>query len=286
MPAAGSAPHSKLPREKAKNPQMPNKLEVRYYVDPGADAVNRRAAQYFVDQIRSAAAQRGKARVAISGGSTPKGAFALLGDAAEPFRAQAPWNKLELYWVDERCVPPDHPDSNYGMTRQALLNKAPLDSAQIFRIRGELSPEAAAAEYEADIRRSFRLEGAETPVFDMIWLGMGPDGHTASLFPHSTALHEWLRIAVANHVEQKDAWRVTLTLPVLNHARDVCFLIEGADKAKVLRDVLLGDYAPETLPSQLIRPRSGFVTMLLDAAAASLLPPPGPQGFGRLEIAR
>jgi 6-phosphogluconolactonase len=265
---------------------MPTKLEVRYYVDPDADAVNRRAAGYFVERVRSAAAQRGKARVAISGGSTPKRAFALLGDAAEPFRALTPWDKLELYWVDERCVPPDHPDSNFGMTQQALLSKAPLDSSQIFRIRGELAPEAAAAEYEAEIRHSFRLEGAETPVFDMIWLGMGPDGHTASLFPHSAALHEWLRIAVANHVEQKEAWRVTLTLPVLNHGRDLCFLIEGTDKAKVLREVLLGDYAPETLPSQLIRPRGGVVTLLLDAAAAALLPPPGPDGLGRLEIAR
>ena len=127
--------------------------------------------------------QRGKARIAISGGNTPKHMFELLADTSAPYREQIPWDKLELYWVDERCVPPDQPDSNYRMTREALLDKVPLSKTQIFRIQGELDPEEAAAKYESDIRQSFRLEGAEIPCFDMVALGMGPDGHTASLFP-------------------------------------------------------------------------------------------------------
>ena len=125
--------------------------------------------------------------------------------------------------MDERSVPPDQPDSNYRMTREALLDKVPVEQSQIFRIQGELDPEEAAARYEFDIRQSFRLEGAELPCFDMVQLGMGPDGHTASLFPHTEGLHEIMRIAIANHVLQKETWRVTLTWPVIDRARDVFF---------------------------------------------------------------
>src|SRR5271163_1338837 len=265
---------------------MAEKIEVSYYVDASPEAVNRRAAQYFVDGIRSAAGARGKARIAISGGNPPKHTFELLADPSEPYREQIPWNRLELYWVDERCVPPDHPDSNYRMTREAMLDQAPLDKTQIFRIQGELEPDEAAAKYEFDIRQSFRLEGAELPCFDMVQLGMGPDGHTASLFPHTQGLHEIMRIAIANHVLQKDAWRVTLTSPVINRARDVFFLIEGADKVPALKQVFTGPYDSETYPSQLIKPASRRITLLLDAVAAAALPPPGADGLGRLEIAR
>ncbi len=263
---------------------MAEKIEVLYYVDTTADAVSRRAAQYLVDGIVAAVAARGRARIAISGGNTPKGEFELL--ATSPYREQTPWDKLELYWVDERCVPPDHADSNYRMTRQALLDKVPLAGSQVFRIQGELDPEEGAARYEFDIRQSFRLEGAEIPIFDLVALGMGPDGHTASLFPHTEGLHELMRIAIANHVVQKDAWRVTLTSPVINRARDVFFLIEGADKVPALKQVFLGPYDPETFPSQLIRPASRRITLLLDSAAAAALPQPGVNGQGRLEINR
>src|ERR1700744_846007 len=138
---------------------MAQTIDVLYYVDATADAVTRRTAQYFTDGIRAAAAARGKARIAISGGHTPKNAFALLADPSAQFREQIPWENLELYWVDERCVPPDHPDSNYRMPREALLDRVPWNASQIFRIRGELQPEAAADRYEADIRQSYRLEG-------------------------------------------------------------------------------------------------------------------------------
>ncbi len=266
---------------------MAETIEVFYFVDASPEAASRRAAQYFVDGIRAAAGARGKARIAISGGNTPKHTFELLADPSAQYREQIPWESLELYWVDERCVPPDHADSNYRMTREALLDKVPLSAKQIFRIQGELDPEEAAAKYEFDIRQSFRLEGAELPSFDLVLLGMGPDGHTASLFPHTQGLHEIMRIAIANHVpQQKDSWRITLTWPVIDRARDVFFLIEGADKVAALKQVFRGPYDPETYPSQLIRPASHRLTLLLDSAAAAALPPPGPNGQGKLEIAR
>jgi 6-phosphogluconolactonase len=262
---------------------MPGKLAIHYIVAEDAAALASRAAQHFVELAEQAVATRGRARIAISGGSTPKASFQLLGDPAQPWRARMPWDRLELFWVDERCVPPDHPDSNYRMTREALLDHAPLSAAQIHRMEGELDPEEGAARYESLLRNAFRLEGAEMPAFDIIQLGMGPDGHTASLFPHTAALHELERLSVANHVENKDAWRITLTWPVVNHARSVFFLIGGADKAAILREVLLGPRDVERLPSQLIRPSGGILTLILDKAAASLLPATAAGGRGHIE---
>jgi len=227
------------------------------------------------------------ARIAISGGHTPKRTFELLADPNEEQFRLLPWDKVDLFWVDERCVPPDNEDSNYRMTRESLLTKVPLPADRIFRIEGELEPEQAAARYESAIRNRFRLEGAELPTFDLIALGMGPDGHTASLFPHTEALHELGRIAVANHVpQQKESWRVTLTSPVINQGRKVIFLIGGADKAHVLSEVLSEKYDPETWPSQLVRPRGGQLLFLLDGDAASELPAPDSTGWGHLEIQR
>jgi 6-phosphogluconolactonase len=262
---------------------MPGKLNIHYFVVEDAAALARRTAQQFVELAENAVAARGRARIAISGGSTPKATFQLLGDPAQPWRARMPWDRLELFWVDERCVPPDHPDSNYRMTREALLDHAPLRPEQIHRMEGELDPEEAAARYESQLRNSFRLEGAETPSFDFIQLGMGPDGHTASLFPHSAAIHELGRLSVANHVQNKDAWRITLTWPVLNHGRNVFFLIGGTDKAAVLREVLTGPRDVERLPSQLIRPSGGILTLILDKAAAALLPATDAEGRGHIE---
>jgi 6-phosphogluconolactonase len=253
---------------------MPQKLKIVYYVEPDAAALARRAAQYFVEQAETAVAARGRARIAISGGSTPKATFALLADPAQPWRARMPWSQLDLFWVDERCVPPDDSDSNYRMTREAMLDHVPLKPEQIHRIEGELEPAAAAARYESALRNSFRLAGAELPQFDVIQLGMGPDGHTASLFPHTEALHELERLAVANHVQNKDAWRVTLTWPVINRGAQVFFLIGGADKVQILKEVFSGPRDSERLPSQLISPASGILTLLLDRAAAALLPAP------------
>ena len=263
---------------------MAQNLKVVYCVEPDAAALARRAAQHFVEQAEQAVAARGCVRIAISGGSTPKAAFALLADPTQPWRERMPWDKLELFWVDERCVPPDHPDSNYRMTREALLNHVPLKSEQIHRMEGELEPEKAAVRYEAALRNSFNLEGAELPRFDVVQLGMGPDGHTASLFPHTVALHETSRLVMANHVETvKDSWRITLTRPVINCGHEVFFLIEGAEKAVILNEVFEGERDPERLPSQMINPVGGILTLLLDRAAASLLPESDGEGCGVLE---
>jgi 6-phosphogluconolactonase len=241
---------------------------------PTSAEVAAAAANVFASAAASAAKERGLARIAISGGTTPKAMLALLADRSEPYFERVPWDKLHLFWVDERAVPPEHKDSNYGMTKAALLDHVPLPAANIHRIEGELEPEVAASRYEAAIRTDFRLEGAESPAFDLVLLGMGDDGHTASLFPHTEAIHELGRVAVANRVEKMNTWRITLTWPVINQGREVAFLIEGAGKRDILRDVLLGDYDPETKPSQLIRPASGKLTFLLDAAAAAALPNP------------
>jgi 6-phosphogluconolactonase len=262
-------------------------LKIKYYVEADPAALARRAAQYFLEMASEAVQARGRARIAISGGSTPKSTFALLADRNQPWRSHMPWDALDLYWVDERCVPPDHADSNYRMTREAMLDHVPLKPEQIHRVEGELDPEAAAARYESELRNGFRLEGAETPRFDLVALGMGPDGHTASLFPHTEAIHELSRLSVANHVpQQKDSWRITLTWPVINHASSVFFLIAGNDKAAVLNEVLTGRRDPERLPSQLIWPASGILTLILDKAAAALLPTTDAEGCGFLERER
>lgn len=265
---------------------MPNKLRIKYYVEPDAPALARRAANYFVEMVSEAVAGRGRARIAISGGSTPKAAFQALADPAQPFRSRMPWEKLEIYWVDERCVAPTDAESNYRMTREALLDHVPLNPAQIHRMEGELEPTIAAARYESELRNSFRLEGAESPRFDLIALGMGDDGHTASLFPHTEAIHNLSSLVTANPVPQKNTTRITLTWPVINHASSVFFLIAGADKAAILHQVLTGPRDPERLPSQLIWPSSGILTLILDKAAAALLPSTDREGCGFLERER
>jgi 6-phosphogluconolactonase len=275
--------------EISKDSAMPPAANVTYYVSPTAEALAEAAAALFTASAKAAVASRGVARIAISGGSTPKRMFTFLADPAKPFAADTPWDKLELFWVDERCVPPTDKDSNFLMTKQALLDHVPLPAERIHRMEGELDPAEAAARYESEIRNTFKLEGAETPTFDLILLGMGDDGHTASLFPHTAALEEISLIVTPNHVPQKDTWRITLTKPVINHGREVAFLIEGAPKADILAQVMLGPYDPETTPSQLIRPASGKLSLLLDTASASKLPAPtiaGPNSMlvGTLEL--
>jgi 6-phosphogluconolactonase len=266
---------------------MAKKLRIEYKVLPDAATLAAEAAERFTQAAEKAVAERGRARLAISGGSTPKVSFQLLADPREPWRARMPWDKLELFWVDERCVAPDNADSNYRMTREAMLDHVPLKPEQVHRMEGELDPQAAAARYESLLRDNFRLEGAESPRFDLVQLGMGPDGHTASLFPHTEALHEMARLVTANHVEAvKDSWRVTLTWPVINNASSVFFLIGGADKAELVQQVFAGPRDPERLPSQLIWPSSGILTLVLDQAAAALLPATDGEGCGVFERER
>lgn len=265
---------------------MAKYLKVTYKVNEDGDALAHAAAQHFVERVREAVAKRGRARVAISGGSTPKATFALLADANQPYDKEVPWEKVELFWVDERAVGPDDPDSNYRMTREELLAKVPLAPEHVHRIEGELDPEEAAAKYESVIRHAFRLEGAEAPRFDLLWLGMGDDAHTASLFPHTEGIHQLGRVVIANHVPQKNTWRITLTWPVINEALDVVFLIGGDNKAAPLERVLYGAYDPEETPAQLIQPKNGSLLFLLDRKAAAKLPQPDAEGVGKVELAR
>lgn len=262
---------------------MGSKLQIKYYVEPDPAALARRAVEYLVEMAGEAVEAQGRARIAISGGSTPKAAFELLADPNHPWRSRMPWEMLDVYWVDERCVPPDDAESNYRMTREALLDHVPLRPEQIHRMEGELEPGAAAARYEQELRSGFRIDGAQSPRFDLVQLGIGNDGHTASLFPHTEAIHETNRLVVANRVPQKDASRITLTWPVINRARSVFFLVSGEEKAAVMKEVLTGPHDPERLPSQLIWPCSGILTLILDKAAAALLPPIDEDGCGVLE---
>jgi 6-phosphogluconolactonase len=265
---------------------MGRRLQIKYYVEPDAASLARRAAQHFAEMASEAVEAQGRARIAISGGSTPHDTFELLANPAQPWRRRMPWEKIEIYWVDERAVPPGDAESNYRMTREALLDHVPLNPRQVHRIQGELEPEAAADSYEAELRSSFRLENANRPRFDLVALGLGDDGHTASLFPHTAVLHEENRMAAASHVPQRNAWRITLTWPVINYARSVFFLASGREKAAILKEVLTGPHDPERLPSQLIWPSSGILTLILDKAAAALLPPTDEAGCGVLERER
>jgi 6-phosphogluconolactonase len=250
---------------------MPKPVAATLEIFDTTSALALASARLFASHVERAVASRGIARIAISGGSTPKGMFKLLADPIQPFAETVPWDKLQLFWVDERCVPPTDAESNYRMTKENLLDHVGIPAAQIFRMEGELDPEEAASRYESVLRNTLKLEGAEAPHFDLVLLGMGDDGHTASLFPHTQAINEVGRLTVANHVPQKDTWRITLTWPVINTSAEVVFVIAGQDKAAVLAEVLNGPRDPERLPSQLIRPANGKLLFLLDEAAAANL---------------
>lgn len=251
---------------------MPRTIAVTYQVWPDAAAVASASAKLFATKVEEAVAKRGVARIAISGGSTPQASFKLLADPAGPYANTIPWDKLQLFWVDERCVPPDNTESNFGVCKKLLLDEVSIPPANVFRMEGELDPEEAASRYESAMRNAMKLEGAESPTFDLLFLGMGDDGHTASLFPHTDGINEFGRLTIANHVPQKDTWRITLTAPVINQASEVVFEIAGPAKTNVLAEVLTGPRDPERLPSQLIRPTNGKLLFLLDEVAAAKLP--------------
>lgn len=225
------------------------------------------AAGLIARLLAAAAAARGRARLALAGGRTPEACYRLL--AEEPHRGRIPWEALEVFWGDERCVPPEAPESNYRMAAQALLDRVPIPPGGVHRMRGELPPEAAAREYEEGLRRAFPGSGGP-PRLDLLLLGLGPDAHTASLFPGTAALRERERWVAAARVEPL-GWRLTLTPPMLNAAREVLFLVAGADKAEAVRAVLEGSRDPDRYPGQLVEPPDGRVTWLLDGPAASRL---------------
>lgn len=233
-----------------------------------AAALARQAADLFRQRAEENIAQKGRFTVALSGGSTPKAMFALL--ASEPYRHAIDWAKVYFFWGDERCVPPDHADSNYRMTNETLLSRVPIPAQNVFRMHGEMEPAEAAREYSVQLRQFSQSDSA--PRFDLVFLGMGADGHTASLFPGTTALHAGAdTIAVENYVEKFKTYRITLTAATINQARTIIFLIAGADKAAPLREVLKGAYQPELYPSQLIQPHDGMLIWMVDEAAAGEL---------------
>jgi len=227
----------------------------------------RAAAEEFVRTGKTAIAARGRFTVALSGGSTPKRLYSLL--AAQ--HADFDWNRTFLFFGDERHVPPDHSDSNYRMVNEALLTKISIPAANVFRVKAE-NPDAAAAalEYETELRRFFALQAREFPRIDLILLGMGPDGHTASLFPGSEGLKEQSRLVIANWVEKFSTHRITFTFPVLNHAAQVMFLASGPDKADMVHQVLEGKKTPP-YPSEQVQPTDGKLLWLLDEDAAANL---------------
>lgn len=232
-----------------------------FRVYPDAGALARAAAEHIVAQAAKAVAARGRFSVALSGGATPRPTYELL--ATGEFAARVDWSRVHVLWSDERCVPPDHADSNYRLAREALLDRVPLPAGNVHRIRGELPPEQAAAAYESELEVTLGTDGR----LDLILLGLGADGHTASLFPDTAALHERTRWVVANHVEKLSAWRVTLTLPVIDAARDVVFLVSGRSKAEILARVRIG----EPLTAALVQPLEGQLTWLVDEAATAQL---------------
>ncbi len=241
------------------------KTKPNIYQYPDAHALSDATAQAIIDHGQRAIRERGRFTLALSGGSAPKPVYRLLAERQD----QLDWSRVLLFWGDERTVPADHDESNYGMAFSTLLSGLNIPYSA-YRLRGEADPQAAAAEYEQIIRAIF--PGEAVPRFDLILLGMGEDGHTASLFPHTAALDERERLAVANKVEKLQTWRLTFTVPLINAARRVLFLLSGDSKADILRRVLHGEQQPHELPSQLIQPTDGELAFYIDAAAGQSLP--------------
>lgn len=228
------------------------------------------AANFITEVAASAIAERGRFTFALSGGGTPKPIYARL--AIPPYCDRVAWEKVHLFFGDERSVPPDDPRSNYRMVREVWFDHTPIPAENIHRIHGEDDPGLEALRYEREIAGFFRT--AAFPAFDLILLGMGDNGHTASLFPGTAALRETVRKVAAQYVEVMNTWRVTFTASLINAARHVAFMAEGAGKAQMLWNVLEGPYQPDVWPSQLIKPVSGELHWLVDAAAASAIRQP------------
>lgn len=238
------------------------------------DALMHTAARRFVAAADTAIHASGRFIVALSGGSTPQGLYALL--ATEPYVSRVEWSRVHWFWGDERCVPPGDPASNYRMAREALLDRVPVAGASVHRIRGEDDPAEAAAGYERTLRDMFAMPAGAPPGtpgarFDLVLLGMGGDGHTASLFPGSATVRERHRWAMAEYVSAASMWRVTLTPVLINAAAEAVFLVAGREKAAMLHRVIEGPYDPDVLPAQVIAPPDGHLRWLVDAAAAAEL---------------
>jgi 6-phosphogluconolactonase len=237
---------------------------IMVYDDP--ESLSYAAAGLFVQQARQATNDHGWFSVVLSGGHTPRRTYELL--AQRPFRDRVPWPYLHLFWGDERCVPDDDPRSNARMARLALLNHVPIAESQVHRISCEKTPHEAAVDYERTIREFF---GEGSPRFDLVFLGLGENGHTASLFPGTEVLTERERWVAELHVADQNLYRVTLTAPIINRASVVAFLVKGIGKAQILKEVLERPQDPLRWPAQLIQPTDGVLQWLVDRPASSLL---------------
>lgn len=234
-------------------------------VYPDLDTISQQAAQYVVHVANEAIVTRGRFTIALSGGNTPKKLYSLLG--SEPYRSQIDWKLVDIFWSDERCVPPDSPDSNYRMAHEVLLSQIQIPAPQVHRMPADApGRDTACLAYTQEMQRVLGTNGI--PNFDLIQLGMGPEGHTASLFPHQPSLHETERLVIPVSVPKPPPDRLTFTPPILNAARNVLFLVTGADKADALHAVLEGEYNPDEYPAQIVRPPNGEVTWMVDTAAA------------------
>jgi 6-phosphogluconolactonase len=217
--------------------------------------------------IEEAIALHGVASVGLSGGSTPRSVYELLG--SDEFRTRVDWTRVHLFWGDERCVPPFMPESNFRMVNEALIKRISIPEANVHRILGERPPREAALAYEQDIKALFDLQEGQWPAFSLVLLGLGEDGHTASLFPETPVIQEQVRLVAEVHVEELSADRITMTLPLINNAASVMCIVSGRSKAMVLRQVLEGDVV--RYPAQMVNPVSGQLYWLVDQEAASQL---------------
>jgi 6-phosphogluconolactonase len=232
---------------------------------PDIDTLSHDATQHIVRIANESIATYGRFTMALSGGTTPRKTYELLG--SEPYSRQINWTLVHIFWGDERSVPPESPDSNYRMAHEILLSKIPVPAVQVHRmLANEPDRDVASQEYIEDMQRVFATD--DIPSFDLIQLGMGPEGHTASLFPHQEALHEERRLVMPVSVPKPPPDRLTFTPPLLNAARNILFLVTGSDKADALHAVLEGPYQPDEYPTQIVRPPNGEVVWMVDTAAA------------------
>ena len=258
-----------VPRFAASEDKLISGAEIRILTTP--QELFAAAAEEVVRLANDAVGARGRFTIALSGGSTPKSLYNLLATNA---RTTLPWDKMFFFWSDERHVPPTDPDSNYRMANETMLGKVPIPAGNVFRPAAENpDAEAVAKEYESTLKKFFQPERGQFPKFDLILLGMGPDGHTASLFPGTAGVQEKSRLVIANWVEKLKTYRLSFTFPVLNAARCVAFLVSGTDKAPVLKGVLEGSSSGESYPAALVNPADGKLIWFLDRAAASGLSP-------------
>lgn len=239
------------------------------FISENLQALSRAAAEHFVRLGAEAIEKNNRFTLALSGGSTPKMLFQTL--ASDEFRLQIDWTKTFFFFGDERCVPPDSAESNYRMARENLFESLNIKPENVFRWQTEFAPAIAAEDYENQLKDFFALKENEIPRFDLILLGMGADGHTASLFPETGALDETEKLAVANLVEKFASFRLTFTFPLINNAANIIFLIAGAEKAETVKIVLKGEFEPQKFPAQNVNPRGGNLFYFMDKEAAKAI---------------